>query len=584
MRLRGITLANFKSFADEVEIPIGRITSLVGPNGAGKSNAICGLQKIAAILSGGEYIPDKADYFDDNDGAEMRLGATLEMSDAERQALADGAPLRFARYVAAFRDGDMQRQEVRLSPGDGTFQTFARATLKGGRYDVVHTRAGSNKPSRTTVPRSASLRRRGQSYTAEIFGLVGGSLFPAVQGLFSGMRLVPAGRAIPDRVPARQSGGLTLDGQNLPNELNALRRAEQTEFDKRMASVTHGDPSGVEPRPAGSDLVLEAREKGLSRRTVHTELGSGQRQTLILGWQLFSGSGTIVAVKEPELHLHAERQRQVLGLIRDKAAKDDVQFVVETHSPVFLGARPGERVVLVAKDTGRSRATRIGPDNVGLIQRELGITHADALGPANILFVEGRSDLVALGPFLSDVAPDHALSTMVYSLGGAYNTKNLGMLIRYLKAEGRRMFAILDKDGEAKRMVEKLEGAGLLAGNYHFLTRNLEDEFDDDLVVEAARSMAAEAGGDLALTAAELRASRDGGEAVAAALQKHWNAKKCGNFSKVKLAERIAGLAGGRVPPGIEAALRAAVTHFEGGGGDGASPTAGLPGRAGGGS
>ncbi len=600
MRLRGITLANFKSFAHETEIPLGRITALIGPNGAGKSNALYGLQKIAAIMSGGRYQPAKSDYFDDNDAAEMRLGVTFELSDIEQSVLLDrpnikkaaalhgnlagGMLFKHIKYIAAFAGQDLQREEAWLSIGDGKFELFARAGLAGGKYAVVSRDIDIADPKSLTLPRLVSRPHVGRlDKTSDLFGLLDHSLFPAVLELFSGLQSVPADRAMPSMVPVHQSGDLTPDGQNLPNELNDLRRAEQTEFDKHMARVTRGDPSGVEPRTVGTDLVLEVRERGLSRRSVHTDLGSGQRQTLILGWQMFRGRATIYIVKEPELHLHAERQRSILRTIRDKCEADGTQFVIETHSPVFLGGGPDERVVLVTKDTGRSSATEIVPDNVGLIRREMGITHADALHPTNILFVEGRSDLVSFQPFLGAAAPGHASSTMIYSLDGAYNVKNLGMLIRYLEAEGRRMFAILDDDDEARRLAEKLEADGLLAGNFYFLEKNIEDEFDDDLIVGAAHRMAAEAGCGFSLTAAKLRASRDKGEAVAATLQKHWNAKKCGRFSKVRLAEHVVGLAGGQVPPGIGAALRAAAAHFEAGDGrGGGSGTRGRDGRQGG--
>ena len=599
MRLRGITLANFKSFAHETEIPLGRITSLVGPNGAGKSNALYGLQKVAAIMSGGQYQPAKSDYFDDNDAAEMRLGATLGLSDAERRALLDRAKsgildrvpdrpvtaalFRHARYMASFKGGALHRQEVCLPAPSGKFYTFARATTKDDTCDVELRDPDSAYMENMIIPSPLSDERTKQPPPAELFGMLDPPLSRAVQDLFGGLSTVPAGRAMPPTVPVRQSGDLTPDGQNLPNELNDLRRAEQTEFDKHMARVTRGDPSGVEPRTVGSDLVLEVRERGLSRRSVHTDLGSGQRQTLILGWQMFRGRGTICVVEEPELHLHAERQRSILRTIRDKCEADGTQFVIETHSPVFLGGGPDERVVLVTKDTGRSHATEIVPDNVGLIRREMGITHADALHPTNILFVEGRSDLVSFRPFLGAAAPGHASSTMIYSLDGAYNVKNLGMLIRYLEAEGRRMFAILDDDDEARRLVEKLEGDGLLDGNFYFLEKNIEDEFDDDLIVGAARRMAAEAGCGFSLTAAKLRASRDKGEAVATTLKKHWSTKKCGRFSKVRLAEHVVGLAGGRVPPGIGAALRAAAAYFEAGDGrGGGSDTRGRDARKGG--
>ena len=591
MRLRGITLANFKSFADETEIPLGRITCIIGPNGAGKSNALYGLEKIAAALSKDGHRPEKADYFNDDDSAEMRLGVTLELSDAEQQNVLDrpktksvaysngdlvGGPLfKLVKYVASFKNGPKEKQEeVWLSDPKGTLHLFARARTKDNKCDIEHRNIEAVNLRNPVFPPLGRRSQHGHLSTAELFSTIDYSVYLAALGVLRQMRIIPADRAMPPKVPAHQSDGLTLDGQNFPNELNSLRKAEQIEFDSFMSSVTHGDPLGVEARPIASDLMLEASETGLTRNTPHTDLGTGQIQTLILGLQMFRGDGAVFVVKEPELHLHAERQKQMLRLIRNKILKGGTQFIIETHSPAFLGANSDEQVILVTKDEGRSSITEIGPDNVGLICRELGITHADALSPDNILFVEGPSDAAALGPFLRVVAPEHALSTMICSLDGAHNTTNLGMLIKYLETEGRRMFVILDKNARARRQVEDLEGAGLLAGNYHFLAKNIEDEFDDDLVVKAACEVAAEAGGDLALTAAELRASRDGDEAVATVLERRWNEEKCGNFSKIKIAERIVGLAGGRVPPGIEAALREAVAYFEGGDSGGAGPAA----------
>ena len=127
MRLRSITLANFKSLADEAEIPIDRITCIIGPNGAGKSNAIYGLERVASILSGEDYRPKKSDYFDDNGAVEMRLSATIELSDDEQKTLLDrpkmepdkalneklvGSPLfRRVKYAVSFQNDPEQKQE-----------------------------------------------------------------------------------------------------------------------------------------------------------------------------------------------------------------------------------------------------------------------------------------------------------------------------------------------------------------------------------------------------------------------------------------------------------------------------------------
>ena len=585
MRLRGITLANFRSFAGETEIPLGRITCLVGPNGAGKSNILDGMQKISAILSGANYLPDSTDYFDDNDKTEMRLGATFELSDSAQGALLDrpkiksgaalrsdlvGEPLfRFVRYTVAFKDGAMQKQEICLSDADNKLQPFVITILKGKRCDIDLRSIEAVNLRNLALPDIVSYRMQEeqQPTTKYLFGKLDHSLSAAVQSLFSAVRIVPVDRTIPATVPAHQSGDLSPDGQNLPNELNDLRRVEQYKFDELMASTTHNDPLGIEPRTVGSDLVLEAREKGLSRKTIHTDLGSGQIQTMILGWLAFRQWGTIIVVKEPEMHLHAERQKQILRLIRDRSAKDGTQFIIETHSPVFLGAGQDESGVLVTKDACRSHAAEIGPENVDIIRHELGITHADALDPTNILFVEGLSDRVVFNALLRAVSPEHAFSTMIYSLHGALKTINLGALIRYLEADGRRMFIILDADDEARRQVGELETGGLLAANYYFLAKNLEDEFDSDLVVKAASKMAAATGADFSLNAGELEDRRQKGDDVIAVVDEHWTRSARTRLHKVELAKYMVDLLDGEIPRGIRDALEAAVAHFEKGDG-----------------
>ena len=97
MRLHSISLRNFKSFGDGdgagVEMPLARISYLIGPNGAGKSNVLEGLESIAVVLGGSTYTPDYTDYFDDDDGRPMVLGATVELSDKSYAKMAYRRPV-----------------------------------------------------------------------------------------------------------------------------------------------------------------------------------------------------------------------------------------------------------------------------------------------------------------------------------------------------------------------------------------------------------------------------------------------------------------------------------------------------------
>lgn len=580
MRLYGINLANFRSFEGGVEVPFGSITSLVGPSGAGKSNILLGLERIAGLLSGETYEPGPDDHFDNKHGSELQLGATLELSDRERRALlartagsSPGrgrghtayAPFRFVRYMVAFRGATKQREELSLSTGRAAFHPFARARLgKGGYLVELADIEGANLRGKDMAPPvpHGILDAVNVEWLAET---VDPLLFPAMLRLCGGLRTVATAGGIPDTVPALGGATIGTDGQNLPNEISSLQGPEQTAFNEYMEPVTHGDPRSIEPQRVGSDIALAMREDGLSRRALHGDLGNGQRQTLILGWQLFRGRDRILVIKDPELYLHAERQKQILNLIWDKSQRTGAQFVIETRSPAFIGGGRGGRTILVSKNMGRSDVTEMGPDDAPVIRRMLGVTHADALDSDNILLVEGKSEHVSFGAFLASFAPEQARRTVIHNLEGASKIKNVEALVKYLEnAEGRRTFVILDENRDARLHVGRLRSRGLFGGNVHFLPKNFEDAFDDRAIAAATERMAGELGIRLALTAAEVRRFRSEEKDMASALARRWRRATSRKFDKVRLAELLVSIVGRRPPPDIERALESAVAHFEG--------------------
>lgn len=584
MRLHEISLANFRSFEGRAEVPFGSITSLIGPSGAGKSNILMGLERIAALLSGETYEPGPDDYFDNRLDSEMQLGATLALSDEERQRLlllaqAGGLPpdggrrrtahttFRFVRYLATFRGTTKRGEELSLSTDNAAFHPLARARLGRGGY-IVELADMSGADFRSMDPAPLRPYKTLDEVSVErLAEMVDPLLFPAILRLCGGLRTVVPSGGIPDSVPALEGSAIGTDGQNLPNEISHLQGPSLIEFNEYMEPVTHGDPQSIKPREIGPDMVLSVREDGLSRRAYHSALGSGQRQTLILGWQLFRGSDRILVIKDPELYLHAERQRQILRLIWDKSRRTGTQFVIETRSPAFLeGGRDG-LTILVSKDGGRSDAAEMGPKDAPLIRRSLGITHADALDADNILLVEGKSEYVAFAAFLGSLAPEQARRTTIHNLEGASNIKNIKLLIKYLEnTEGQRAFVILDKNRDARLHVDKLKGHGLLRTNVHFLPKNFEDAFDDRTIAAAVETMASERGIRLALTAGEVSRLRSAEKDMASALEGLWQPATGHDFDKVRLAELLVSYVGDRPPPDIKRALESAVAHFENGG------------------
>ena len=581
MILRSILLKNFRSIGNKggagITIPLARINYIIGPNGAGKSNIIDGLETIAAILAGGKYEPKPADHFDRDPARELELGATVELSNEERLRLLDmlvSAPFdtsaenlslfpisHLVNYSVTFANGERQIEKVSISIKGGAFHALseARRGKSGIAIKLAPLKMSDNK--KEIVAETSSSTSAQFPNTHELVGYADPLLSMFLKQHFDGLHVVNTGRKIAASVPAREAQGVSPDGANLPAELSGLDRNRQIEFDKYMEAITHGDPIGLEPRPRGSEFVLRMKEAGLGSRGTHADLGSGQEQSLILGWHMFNASGTILVVREPELHLHAERQKQILRLIRQ--ADPGLQFVIETHSPIFLGTAEDETVLLATKSEGSTRITKIAPESMRVIREELGISHADALYNANVVFVEGASELGAFPMLWKKVCPDSAVTLSWFSLGGAGNTMHLRMMLEYLKGDGRRFFVILDGHDDARMHVEALQKAGLLGeDNCWFLAESFEDEFDGRQIAWAVSMMAADAGFELSLDPGEIDAAGSG-KAVVNMLKKRWREATGTVFQKHLLALHLGKLSDDEISFGLGAALQAVDAYFK---------------------
>lgn len=69
------------------------------------------------------------------------------------------------------------------------------------------------------------------------------------------------------------------------------------------------------------------------------DLSSGEKGILhfiftLYGFDLKNG---VVVIDEPELHLHPQIQREYQAIINDVRGKLDIQFIIATHSPIFVG-------------------------------------------------------------------------------------------------------------------------------------------------------------------------------------------------------------------------------------------------------
>ncbi len=106
----------------------------------------------------------------------------------------------------------------------------------------------------------------------------------------------------------------------------------------------------------GNKNIYEIELLKGGRRFLISQASSGEKEILNFLFGIFAlrTRGGLLVIDEPELHLHPRWQAVLLDLFRELARSTDNQFLLSTHSPVFITPDTIASVRRVAKDDGGS--------------------------------------------------------------------------------------------------------------------------------------------------------------------------------------------------------------------------------------
>lgn len=188
--------------------------------------------------------------------------------------------------------------------------------------------------------------------------------------------------------------------------------------------------------------------------------GDGVKSLAALGLlkNKFRHSGaSIIAIEEPESHLHPGAIHQLNEIIKSLAESN--QVILTTHNPLFVD-RSNIKTNIIVND-GKATPAR----NVASIREILGIKASDNLTNANYaLVVEGEEDvksLKALIPTLSDRLGRSIKNNIlvIEPIGGA---GNLPYKISLLKNSLCATHTLLDNDDAGRKAFEKASSDSLI--------------------------------------------------------------------------------------------------------------------------
>jgi predicted ATPase len=192
-----------------------------------------------------------------------------------------------------------------------------------------------------------------------------------------------------------------------------------------------------------------------------------------------SGGASILAIEEPESHLHPGAIHQVNEIIRSLSGK--TQVLVTTHNPLFVD-RANVSANVIVSDGGAKPAK-----SIKAIRDVLGIKASDNLMHANFaLVVEGAEDVIAMKAIISNKSQKLAAALkanvlVIEPIGGA---GNLSYKLSLLRNSLCTTHVLLDHDQAGRDAFERAKSDGLcsLADTTFTICPGCQDsEFEDTI-------------------------------------------------------------------------------------------------------
>jgi len=199
---------------------------------------------------------------------------------------------------------------------------------------------------------------------------------------------------------------------------------------------------------------------------------------------------SIIAIEEPESHLHPEAIHSLVNVIN--GISENHQVIITTHNPLFVQRNNISNNIIV--DHGTAKPAK----NIKEIRELLGVLPEDNLiNASHVLVVEGEDDKIALNKILSSLSPtikDALIKNklVIQPLAGA---TNLNYELSRLRSYVCRYFVFLDADEAGYDAAERAIEKGLLSESdvkYSICNGNNTAEFEDclkkDFYIEAIRN------------------------------------------------------------------------------------------------
>ena len=347
-------MGNFKGIKT-AKIDVGRITVLIGPNGTGKSSISQALMMLKQSIGqqeltcGGNLI--NIGNFNDvlnRNSADKRisLGIAVGLTDYDKEGIPKNSSF---SYIATFDpklysfEGEISTPRkklftVKMDPNGTTIEPQKyHWEFEPSRHISINLSRG--KTIATPFVAGSSSSSAGFEKKAEATSNVLKQIFSELNNALNRVFYVPAIRGLdnPSYALATQPNLNILAGQNM--ELVSTFALADEDI-KELVAIWAESVIGSELTPTLlPNRMVTVKSSAVKRGIPVTVDGSGTNQLVHLLLILASTpTKSIIAIEEPEIHLHPSAQEKLCDLLLEIAKKFNKQLIITTHSEHILYA------------------------------------------------------------------------------------------------------------------------------------------------------------------------------------------------------------------------------------------------------
>jgi putative ATP-dependent endonuclease of OLD family len=419
MRLVSFSLSKYRSITSAEKLALGDLTVLIGPNNEGKSNILQGLvagMKMLSVLTSQGTTRTNAKI------STSLLFRRLYNWDTDFPI---NLQSRFPDGVSIF-DYEFELTETEVAD----FKDEVGSNLNGLLPIRLSVGASDwNFEVRKKGPGGPTLSRKRRSIARFVSKRINLREVPTIRTADKASELV-------DQMVSRELASLenTEEYQEAIKRINELQKPVLTQLSDDLSVAL----KSFLPEIKRIRIELPDRNEALRRNSrlyvddgTETELrskGDGVQSLTALALthqaaqDAADGRELILAIEEPEAHLHPKAIHQLRKLLDDISSKQ--QVVLTSHSPLFVNRRDIRSNVIVNRNRAKSA------QSMKDIRDSLGVRMSDNLTSAEvILLCEGECDRRALSAILRNLSP--ALKRMLNDGQIAIDTLNGGTNLPY---------------------------------------------------------------------------------------------------------------------------------------------------------